>query len=321
MKIYFAPYELQFKNKSSGVRQGTLLKVQKTDGSIGYSDLFPWPEFGDKTLKDQTISASRGEFDRQFLQSLYYADIDAQARLAKKSLLKDLIVPRSHFLFMKSDFTQDDLSSIREKGYRSLKVKVGSNLTEDIKSLNAVTNWLGLKLRFDFNGKLTEELFLEFYEKLNPRAREAVEFIEDAVPFNNLIWQRLNQKLPLALDRHSEKYVSGSLLGKEESPGFDYLVIKPARQDVKNLSTQVKIKLVFMGYLDHPVGQSFAAYEAASWKGQSCDTGLVFHQSYETNKYSEVFKVVEGHLVPDYGIGIGFSDLLEKENWELLYEN
>ena len=52
MKIFVSPYELSPLRRSSNERSGVLVKVEFTDGITGYSDLHPWPELGDPSLKE-----------------------------------------------------------------------------------------------------------------------------------------------------------------------------------------------------------------------------------------------------------------------------
>lgn len=126
----------------------------------------------------------------------------------------------------------------------------------------------------------------------------------------------MNNAIPLALDCGSDKNFS-----EVENLGFKYLVLKPARQNLETIELPSGIKPVIMGYLDHPIGQSFAALVSARWRGKKSDAGISYHTCYQANAYSERLKVKNAVLIPDDGIGIGFGDLLEKEKWEFLYGN
>ena len=76
-------------------RQGFLLKVQGQDFATGYSDCFPWPEFGDPTGAQALKSLSQfldqgfhGDFQLSPLvqKSFYFAQRDGRARESKESL-------------------------------------------------------------------------------------------------------------------------------------------------------------------------------------------------------------------------------------------
>jgi len=70
-------------------------------------------------------------------------------------------------------------------------------------------------------------------------------------------------------------------------------------------------------YMDHPVGQLFAAYVAAK-HATSSRCGLVTHVLYEKNAFIEQLGIDGMRLVPPAGRGIGFDDLLERLPWKKL---
>jgi O-succinylbenzoate synthase len=110
----------------------------------------------------------------------------------------------------------------------------------------------------------------------------------------------LRKRVRLALDRAT---------GKEA----DVLVVKPAIQEVPTDERE----LVVTSYMDHPVGQLFAAYVAATTK-TSDRCGLLTHLVYEPNAFSERLRIDGMRLVPPGGNGIGFDDLLENLAWRKL---
>lgn len=312
MKIWGAPYELTFRPPVNKSRFGSLLRFEFEGIGFGYADLFPWPEFRDEPLNIQIANLREGRLSPLLERSVEFARQDAIARKLKKSLFEGVTIPRSHFLFMNPEITHRDLEEVRAHGYRTLKIK----LENGVEGLNKISEDFNFKIRLDFNNKLTENQFVNFLEKMTATTKKRIDFIEDPTPFENNSWRRMQNGLALALDCGSDKDFSAYT-----ELGFKYLVLKPARQNVHEVELPKHVSPVFMGYLDHPIGQSFAALEAARWDGDKLDTGLTYHSCYKENNYSERLRVKDATLIPEKTIGIGFGDLLEKESWEFLYES
>ena len=66
--------------------------------------------------------------------------------------------------------------------------------------------------------------------------------------------------------------------------------------------------------MDHPVGQFFAAYVAATHR-VSARCGLFTHALYEPDAFIERIRAEGAQLLPPDGTGIGFDDLLEDLPW------
>lgn len=317
MKIWCAPYELTFR-ESKKIRNGALLRFEFEDGiGFGYADLFPWPEFRDQDLKTQINNLRSGMLSPLVERSIAFAKEDAVARSEKRSLFHGLVsqIPRSHYLFMSPAIEMKDLEKVVSEGFSTIKIKL-ENGVEWLNNLSKTDLSTKLKVRLDFNNKLNDQEYEKFLEQLNSSARNLVEFVEDPTPFENSSWIKLNNAIPLALDCGSDKN-----FGEFENLGFKYLVLKPARQNLETINLPDGIKPVIMGYLDHPVGQSFAALASARWLGEKLEAGISYHTCYQTNAYSERLNLKDTVLIPDNGIGIGFGELLEKEKWEFLYGN
>jgi O-succinylbenzoate synthase len=160
-------------------------------------------------------------------------------------------------------------------------------------------------------------------QSLSPALRQAIEFIEDPCPWNLGTWAQLreNAHVPLALDHDSEDIFStASAEGDPVAKLLSDVVVKPAVQDPA-LIENTALKYVVTSYLDHPVGQMGAALEAGylAEKVKVATCGLLSHSSYEPNAYSEAFPSKGPAFTPRLNeVGIGFGDLLEKENWQEL---
>lgn len=326
MEIRFAPYVLRSRGslnaKVSGCeRAGALLRVETHEG-VGYADLHPWPELGDSPLEKQLEALASGQLTQLTRRSLYMAELDRHARCLGKSAFSELQVPPSHLLI-------NDLSSVEERtfeeakssGFHALKIKLGRNLEAETNELERVAEQLSrFRLRFDFNGTLHLKTCLDWLSSLPRNLSAAIEFLEDPLPWDREQWRELRAKgrVALALDRIEE----GALFSEGEEETFDFLVLKPAVQDAEVLAREVKRPLVVTSYMDHPVGQVGAALMAAriyvSEGERLSDCGLLTHTCYEPNKYSEALSVADAKLIPPPGAGIGFDELLEREDWKKL---
>ncbi|HEX6098893.1 MAG TPA: enolase C-terminal domain-like protein [Thermoanaerobaculia bacterium] len=152
-----------------------------------------------------------------------------------------------------------------------------------------------VRLRVDFNARLTAEEFLRVAATL---PRERVDFIEDPCPYDEEVWRELRARtgLRLALDRFDG--------------AADVLVHKPALQTEWPSHPDV----VVTSYMDHAIGQFFAAYVAATHEtNPRC--GLMTHVLYEPDAFFERVQRDGARLLPPRGTGLGFDDLLERLPW------
>jgi O-succinylbenzoate synthase len=333
MKIWHAYYTLTPRLGSLGghaksrAREGALIRVEHDDGSIGYADVHPWSELGDEPLAIQIQKLANFETTELTQRSLELAALDSEARKAGVSAFQGLQVPNSHFLItdLKKNF-QSELMKAFDEGYSTLKLKVGRtvlSLNEDRVTLEkSISTLQNFRLRLDFNSQRNHIEVQEWLQSLTPALRQSIEFLEDPCPWNIGNWAQLreNGHVPLAIDHESEEIFSTA----ESGPVAQLLadaIVKPAVQD-PNEVVNTALRYVVTSYLDHPVGQLGAALEAGylASRVQVGVCGLLSHTSYEKNSYSEAFPSKGPTLTPRLGDpGIGFTDLLEKENWQELY--
>jgi o-succinylbenzoate synthase len=255
-------------------REGALLRA-----GDGYADIHPWPELGDAPLDEQLARLAAGDPTPLLRRSLQCAELDARARAERRSLFDGLTIPPSHW-------PGDDPSP----GFDTVKLKSIDRIPPNV------------RLRIDFNARLTPEQFLYMAEAL---PRERVDFVEDPCPYDAATWSALRQTtgLRFALDRVSE------CGGVPPLSSVDVLVIKPAIEEVPRDEREI----IITSYMDHPIGQFFAAYIATGFKGTH---GLFTHVLYEPNEFTDAVRTDGARLLPPLGTGIGFDDLLEKLPWK-----
>lgn len=283
MRIWVHRYTLVPRRRLSGVaaegaRRGALLRV-----GDGFADLHPWPELGDLPLDEQLSLLASGRPTAQALASLEMAAIDERARLESRSLFEGLTIPNSHWPGIDPPAEFD-----------TVKVKGVQRFPE------------GKRLRLDFNASMTAADVLQVARDL---PKESIDFVEDPCPYDDASWRRLREEtgLRLALD-----LAAGA--GVQTASSFDVLVHKPAL-GLKRIAFDGEI--VVTTYMDHPIGQFFAAWVAADL-ATSDRCGLMTHTLYESDAFIDRVQRDGMRLLPPRGTGIGFDDLLEKLPWQKL---
>lgn len=291
---------------------GALLRVGN-----GFAAVHPWPEFGDLPLEAQLNVLAEGGTTPLLERSLETARVDAESRAGGVSLFEGLEVPESHYSWSFGRDTAVQLEYLRDRGFQAIKVKGFNNYGETTRFLDAVAKIdRTLRLRVDFNGCLEPAAFRKFVEFMPLRVYRQLDLIEDPVPYDAALWSEVKARwdVRLALDK-------GWQSGTE---GFDVVVVKPARRDwrvVRALHPQRHLMLT--SAMDHPLGQAWAAYEAALAKkelGADLELcGLVTQHLFQRDAFSECLGVSAGVLQVDRsGTGLGFDDVLEKLDWQRL---
>jgi O-succinylbenzoate synthase len=315
IKLYHHPYELI--SKKGPLRQGALLKVIFDDGTLGYADCHPWSNLGDLPLEGQLDALKQNRLTSLTRCSLNFASLDAQARAEQRSLFDGLLIPPNHYLIQYLDGeSAKEVDDAITEGFTIIKIKI-KNGVEDVKIINKLIERSpkNIRFRFDFNAKLSYEAFKAFSEAIITDVN-SVDFYEDPIPYDKKIWQSLqeNEQLTLACDREAE-----TAMGHAASA--QVLVIKPAVIEPKVFETSHRMqKLVFTSYLDHPLGQTAAAYSAAkAGQTQKIETcGLLSHVVYHPTPFSECISATGPHFRLPPGTGFGFDSLLQNIQWKCL---
>ncbi|MFL5813969.1 MAG: enolase C-terminal domain-like protein [Bdellovibrionia bacterium] len=319
MRIFYSPYELKPRTSlssqaSADARPGALLKIEHDDLGTGYADLFPWPELGDQPLADQLAMLQSGLFTSLSRNSFVFTRADARARAEKKSLWEGLAIPKNHKLITDaaSLLTGDLLDKILSEEFERIKLKLGREPKSDADHVNKIAKKLNgkAKLRLDFNSSLTKSNWQTFCETLSAEAVNAIDFIEDPIEWDAKEgFGPSPRQLKLAVDRSSDTVIDSTTCP-------DVIIIKPAVSDVASSLVKAKNwhkRIVFTSYLDHPVGQLWAAWSAATAaKETAVDIcGLLSQDAYEPNSFQSLIMTEGPKLVPPHGTGIGWDAELE----------
>jgi len=207
-----------------------------------------------------------------------------------------------------------------QSGFQVVKVKCGYHTKEEFEALRdiAEASDLALKLRLDFNERLSEGQVYDLFSRFSTRMLDALDFVEDPCVWDAEVWNSLQRRfgLRLALDRFLEKTLPPT--GIE---GFETLVVKPLLLDpVPVLASAMDglKRVVFTSSLGHPFGQSFALFEASRALDSHpllIDTcGLASHGAYAPQPGFD-WRLEGSALVPPAGPGLGFGAALEALSW------
>ena len=291
---------------------GVLIQI---DG--GYGCIHPWPELGDPTLEKclaDLAGARRWPIVRRAIRC---AEYDRVARNFENSLFEEMEVPKSHATLAKTDAAEIGLAV--EVGFTTVKLKTGRDLVAEAKFLETMAlEFPVLKWRLDFNESLTPEQASDFLLALTDQTRAAIDFVEDPCPYSDAAWTELRRltRVNLAVDLEAAPLTAAAQV----------MVIKPAIDEpflLGEAAIRHNQRVVLTSYMDHPLGQAFAAWEAArlelQFPGLTGLCGLQTHHLFEPDAFTEAL----GPWSPDFkipeGTGLGFNDLLDALPWTRLY--
>jgi O-succinylbenzoic acid--CoA ligase len=275
---------------SERVREGFLIRCHD-----GFGCVQPWPELGDPSV-DELLQFKEGSEPQLLKRAFACAVQDGKARREGRSLFSQVgPIPRSHATIT----GEADFPALFASGFRTVKLKTHGADPGILERVAAAAS-AGLKIRIDCNG--TGADFLPALRRWS----EHIEFIEDPDPYDAARWLELSRLtgFHLALDRLPEHL--------PDRGGYDVRVLKPALEDCALRAGDV----VFTSYMDHPLGQMFAAWEAARYAGPKREAGLLTHTLYEPDAFTEAVIANGPQLLPPSGTGLGFDALLESLPWE-----
>ncbi len=318
--IHFHPYTLYSRGSLNAVSlrrdfHGALIRVE---GGVGC--LHPWPEFGDAPIEEQLDLLRTGGTSKVIERALHMAAVDGDARRRGVSLFEGLEIPPCHYSWDQNQPSPPQMQRVLQVGGHAIKTKGWQNVGEVLRWLDgfAARDPDGrIRLRVDFNSCLEPRQFRNFMDWMSPRVRERLDFVEDPFPYDPAQWSEVQQShhVRLALD----KQLRGA------TQGFDVAVLKPGRRDWRALTEELPAgtRIVMTSAMDHAIGQSFAAYEAATaWRvfGAQMDLcGLSTEHLFAQDDFFALLHTKGGHLHVDRrGTGLGFNDALKKLPWQRL---
>ena len=297
MSIFIHRYEMRSAGALNGVSSREIFNGALVRVGDGFGCLHPWPELGDADLEEQLALLEVGGKTPLIERMEVCAGADGAARCEGRSLFDGLEIPESHYSLPNWEVQVPE-------GFSVVKVKLEDDAGERIRAVAEANP--GVRLRGDFNGRSSAEGFVEWADGLRLEVRERLDFVEDPFVFDAVNWALVEGQtgIPLAIDR------------KEGKARWPLRVMKPAVEDA---SAEVVGRRVVTSYMDHPVGQVFAAWCAAADSSLAGERhGLVTQHLFEPNAFSEVLGEASPNLVVGEGAGLGFGELLESLPWKRL---
>lgn len=312
-KPFISRYRLRargFLNAVSGRREfdGVLIRL-----GHGFGCIHPWPELGDpplaKCLTD-LAGPRRWPIVRRALRCVQF---DAAAREHEESLFEEMEVPASHATLPAAD--PKILDDAVAAGFTVVKLKCAGPARAEAAFLSVMTeHYPQIRWRLDFNESATAAEVAAFLTSLPAVARGALDFIEDPCPYEEAAWLELRRQtgVCLAVDREASPQCSAAKV----------VVIKPAVDEPLPLAEAAlahRQRVILTSYMDHPLGQAFAAWEAArlglQFPGLPGICGLQTHHLFDPNPFAELLGPWAPAFTPPPGTGLGFDDLLEELTW------
>ena len=312
-KPFISRYRLKtrgYLNAVSSRREfdGALIRV-----GDGFGCLHPWPELGEPTLAKCLEDLLGGQRWQLVRRALRCAEYDAAARSHDDSLFEEMEVPPSHATLPKADGAE--ISRAVDAGFDIVKLKCGRDLPHEAALLEAMTGeFPALRWRLDFNECLGAEEAATFLTSLSESTRKAIDFVEDPCPFAESTWTELHRRTGLSL--------AVDLEATPLSAAAQVMIIKPAIDEpflLAEAAIRHHQRVVLTSHMDHPLGQAFAAWEAArlglQFPGLPGVCGLQTHHLFEPDAFSEALGPWGPAFQPPAGTGLGFDDLLEALPW------
>ena len=292
--------------------EGALIRIDD-----GFGCIHPWPELGDPTLEKCLADLAGAQRWPIVRRALRCADYDRVTRASEESLFEEMEVPASHATLAKQDVAE--LERAIEAGFSVVKLKCGRELKKEGHFIDTMTaEYPALKWRLDFNESMTPDEAVTFLESLAEKTRTAIDFVEDPCPYSESAWKELRRRtrMQFAVDRESAPL----------STAAQVMVVKPAVDEPFLLGEAAMMnsqRVMVTSYMDHPLGQAFAAWEAArlelQFPGLVGVCGLQTHHLFEANAFSELLGPWSPTFKPPGGTGLGFDELLEALPWTRLY--
>ncbi len=324
--VWYHPYSLhsqQGLNARSQRREhsGFLIKLEFEKGVYGYGCVHPWPELGDPSGEACLKLLVEGGENALLRAAKDCAQVDAEARKNGVSAFERLAVPLSHATIVgRGEGMVQAVDDAVALGFSCIKVKmVGAD--DELKSLEHVHRcYPDLMLRLDFNHCLSGGQVLKLLGNMSESLLRRIDFLEDPClekEEKEESWEDIRARygIGVAIDRCLADW-------QESGSSFDVSVVKPAIDRVEplmlNAQRQAR-RVVFTSYMDHPLGQAFAAWCAGvaneRYHGIVDICGLMTHGLYEANAFSEQLGKVSPEWGHEQGTGLGFDELLEGIKW------
>lgn len=310
MKIWVHRYDLRPLIVGAPARQGVLLKVEWAAGQCGYSDLHPWPEFGEEPLEVHIQKLSSLDFTPLVEISMEANFIDRELRDLNRNAFLGLALPRSHRLVT-------DITAVKEiqlqqweiDGFTHVKAKLGREIVPETQALKSLAPTTTIKWRIDLNSRMSASEFEKWWSGLGSDVQSRIDYVEDPIRQGDVEiqgpWANDWNHLPSA----------GIKVAKPVRENAEQMILNPLSQDIYR-------RLIFTHSLDHALGRAFALWSAARFYRSQPQMqevcGLGFDGVYLPDEFTKEWDCSGPRLKPPTGTGFGFDEILKALKWERL---
>jgi len=315
--IYVSRYRLRSRasklNAGSPRREFEGALVQIGDG---FANIHPWPELGDPSLEKCLADLTGKRRWPIVRRAVRCAELDEAARQEEDWMFEEMEVPQSHFTLPEADRQQVELAL--ENGFSTIKLKIGRDLVaEGLFLREASAAHPSLRWRLDANEQPSREEIRDFLIALPEKTLDQIDFVEDPCPFSEESWALLHRetRIRLAIDNEAGPNIS-------TAKSAQVVVIKPAIDEpwlLAEASASKGQSVIVTSYMDHPFGQTFAAWEAGrlalQFPGLVGLCGLQTHGLFEPNSWTEALGEVTPDFHPYAWTGLGFDEQLDELTW------
>ena len=321
--LWVWPYELVAGGRLNARTERVVYEGALVREGAGFGCVHCWPELGDPTLEECLADLAGAREFALVKRTVACLEADGAARTAGRSLFEGLEVPESHATL--PNLSEEALHEAVERGFSTFKVKARGNGIETLREIRRFMQQGPGCWRVDFNEGGEVFSLLDELSGWTEEEKGAIDFLEDPVPYDGGLWEYFGKESGVALA--NDRNVGG------DRGDSQVLVVKPAVDEMVTLDQlypegKVVIEpgastldyakeVIVTSYMEHPVGQVFAAWEAA--RAELVGTcGLQTHGLFEPNEFTEVLGEVGPKFRVPKGPGLGFGDLLEKLPWTKL---
>lgn len=292
--------------------EGVLVRIGDGVGCV-----HPWRELGDPSLEELIDDLKRGHFFRPLVRAaVKCAMVDGNARRAGVSVFDGVKVPQSHATVL-GDAAMIDEAVRRD--FKVVKMKAGRDVDAELGLLNEMhAKYPELRWRLDFNNVLDGGGIRNYIKGMSEGLRDQMDFLEDPCEVGSRDWAGIRSLygIPLAVDRNV----------CDAHGQFSFAIVKPALDDVTAVCAKALFEgweLVFTSYMDHPIGQCYAAWCAGKTEKRFAGVidpvaGLMTHELFEPDAFTERMGAAGPVWSGPGGTGFGFDDLLDDLEWEKL---
>ena len=332
-------------------REGFLVYIETNSGR-GIGEFAPLP--GYSKTQNSHFDAAKSEFPKLLgneSQSLWEnpLTLSPEANCAVETCLADILAQRSekplaHWLaeelgtsepftdiqvngFIDSinpENAQEIATSLVETGYKTLKIKVGSSLLEDMQRISAVRKAVGedIKIRIDANGSwnlVKAFTIMKLIERFN------LEYCEEAIPFKEgksstfLRILHAATKIPLAVDEscHDQKILDKII----QSKTIEIVIVKPTTNGLKESLGIIQnarksgLRTIVTTTYDSGIGTALAAHLAAA-TGEKSAHGLATLDLLSGDLIENPPQIENGNIIIPKISGLGIkTDIQQLERY------